>query len=383
MLARRTRSMTPVVFLAVAALTACSAAASSQTTGEPTTSPSSASPSASVALWTGPALTTTPMSDADKAQVDTMAAAILAGAKGQLDGLWLGIWSPEKGTMVAAYGNADAATNVAATVGDKGRIGSVTKSIVATLVLERVAAGKLSKTDTIRDVLPDIAATYPLIAGVTVDQLLTMTSGIPDYTEVPGGMDKIATDPTYAPTPDQLLATALTGATALGTEGHYSNTNYILLGLILEKLGGKPANQQVNDVLSGLGMTDTSLPAPGDNTIPAPASTGYNHEGGVGSLKGTGVTDGPSVDNISTWGWTAGSTYSTVKDLSRWVGTGLGSTLLPVDLAQARIAGAKPINGGAHVYSEGLQDFGNGWIGHEGQAVGWETVAAYNVKSSR
>ena len=321
------------------------------------------------------------MSAADIAVVDGLAKGVLDASKGQIDGIWLGIWSPEKGTMIGSYGKADIAKNVAATNDDRGRIGSVTKSVISTLVLQQVAAGKLSKSDTIASVLPDVAATYPLLGGVTVEQMLTMTSGIPDYTEVTGGMTQIATDPAYAPTPTELIAKAMTGATALGTEGHYSNTNYILLGLILDKLAGKPANQQANDLVSGLGMSSTSLPAPGDNAIPAPASVGYNHDGGLKSLGVPGVKDGPAIDNISNWGWTAGSMYSDVKDLSVWASTGLGSSLLPKDLAQARIDGAKPINGGIHIYSEGLQDFGNGWIGHEGQAVGWESIVAYNTKT--
>ena len=159
------------------------------------------------------------MSAADIAVVDGLAKGVLHASKGQIDGIWLGIWSPEKGTMIGSYGKADIAKNVAATNDDRGRIGSVTKSVISTLVLQQVAAGKLSKSDTIASVLPDVAATYPLLGGVTVEQMLTMTSGIPDYTEVTGGMTQIATDPAYAPTPTELIAKAMTGATALGTEG--------------------------------------------------------------------------------------------------------------------------------------------------------------------
>ncbi|MSV71803.1 MAG: serine hydrolase, partial [Actinobacteria bacterium] len=129
-------------------------------------------------------------------------------------------------------------------------------------------------------------------------------------------MTKIATDPNFAPTPAQLLATALAGNTAITADGHYSNRNYILLGLILEKVMSKPANEQVNALLATVGMTNSAMPPPGDNTIPTPASVGYNREGGVAELAGTGVKAGPAVDNISNWGWTAGSAYSNVNDLA-------------------------------------------------------------------
>ena len=362
-------------------LSGCSTS-SNLSSGTPLGSAFNASPSITATLWTGPPLTTIPMSATDRAMVDTMLNSAISSSKGQIDGVWIGIWSPEKGTYIAAYGNANTGRRVRATVDDRGRIGSITKSLVATLILRQVASGAISKGSTIGQVLPDLAAQYPLLANVTVEQMLTMTSGIPDYTEVADGMKQIATQANYNPTPAQLVAKAMTGAVELNTHNpQYSNTNYIILGLMLEKLTGKPANVAVNDLVSSLGMNSTAMPAPGDNTIPAPASTGYNHKAGVSQLSGMGVTEGPAVDNISGWGWTAGSMFSTVNDLGVWAGTGLGSSLLPAELAKTRLTGGRPINSGTRTHSEGLLDWGNGWIGHEGQAVGWESTVAYNTKT--
>ncbi len=117
--------------------------------------------------------------------------------------------------------------------------------------------------------------------------------------------------------------------------------------------------------------------------MPAPASHGYNFAPGVFSLKQVGVTvpvGSEQQDDITQWGQAAGSMYSTVADLGRWAATGLGTEELSPALAAKRLA-ARPINGGAIEYGLGMESFGNDWIGHDGQAIGWESRVAYNTRT--
>ena len=72
--------------------------------------------------------------------------------------------------------------------------------------------------------------------------------------------------------------------------------------------------------------------------------------------------------------------YSTVADMGKWAATGLGLSELSPALAAKRIA-AKPISGGAIQYGFGMESFGNNWVGHDGQAIGWESRVAYNTKT--
>ena len=101
-----------------------------------------------VELWSGPALTTTPMAEADAAFVDQTVAATMADVP-DLPGMWIGIWDPDKGYYTQAYGEAAKGAEPAA-IDQHGRIGSVTKTFTTTAILQQVAAGNLS----LRRVLP-------------------------------------------------------------------------------------------------------------------------------------------------------------------------------------------------------------------------------------
>jgi D-alanyl-D-alanine carboxypeptidase len=337
---------------------------------------------ASTNRWSGAAVTTAPMSAADLAELQTFADGVISSAGGQVPGIWVGIWHPDKGWGIVAAGDATL-DSVPATAMDHLRIGSVTKTFTATEVLKLVDAGTLALTDTIEKLLPDTAAKYPVVADVTLADLLGMTSGIPDYTEVRGMMESAYSDPEKVWTADELIDTALAGVSALGTEDKYSNTNYILLGKILEAKTGTTVQDLVNAEVAAVGMTDSALPVPGDNAMPAPGSTGYNFDLGVASLKDVGVQATPgsaTKDSVSSWGQAAGGMYSTIADLGRWAATGFGTTMLSPDLAEKRLT-PHDINGGALHYGLGIQNWGDGWIGHGGQAIGWESTVAYNTNT--
>lgn len=318
------------------------------------------------------------MSAADAKVIDDAANEALA-ENPDLPGLWIGVWNPGAGVHVAAYGDA-VAGETPATPDDHGRIGSVTKTFTATAVLEQVAAGSLGLDDTVEEVLPDMAEAHPDLGPITVEQLLTMRSGIPDYANTGAVTGPVVEDPTKVWTVAEIIATTLQEEPLHppGTPG-YSTTNYLILGLMLEQVTGKPAEQVLNDVAGEAGLLQTALQAPDETQMPDPSSHGYLNAPGVASLAQAGVTAEPGQDVTDwtvSWGQAGGGMYSTVADLGAWAATGLGTTLLPSALGEQRLQ-TQPIPEGD--YGLGIFDYGNGWIGHTGQLIGWESMAAYNT----
>ena len=331
------------------------------------------------ASWSGPKLTTTPMSAADAAAIDKLAQEALA-KNPYLPGLWIGIWDPDKGVYLQAYGRA-VKGGAKATIMDHGRIGSVTKTFTVTAILEQVAAGKLTLDSTIAEILPDLARRYPAISQVTVDQLAGMRSGIEDYGNTGIVIKGVAANPGKAWSANDLIDAAMTLPLSAPGTGGYSTTNTIILGKMLEKLTGTPVEQVVTDVARRAGMTQSVLQAPAVTQMPAPASHGYVAASGAKELAGIGAAIVPGTDvsewNVS-WGQAGGGMYSTIADLGKWAATGLGSSLLPPDLVAKRLATQKIPEG---YYGLGIDDWGQGWIGHTGQIIGWESMVAYNTRT--
>ena len=131
-------------------------------------------------------------------------------------------------------------------------------------------AGKLALDATLADAAPGVAAKYPTVADRTIEQLLSMTGGIPDYTEVPDGVIAgVAADPSRVWTADEMIASGLTQPlTAVGANV-YSSTGYLLLQEVAEEIAGTPLAQLIADGVTGpLGLTHTVLPPDTDTTLP-------------------------------------------------------------------------------------------------------------------
>ena len=380
MLRSRPVQATAAALALVVALTAGSCS-SDNSDSAATTSTTVAKLSADAPRWTGAARSSTPMSAEDSAAIDTMATEALALLPDD-PGMWIGIWDPTKGVYTAAYGSA-VLPDTAATVADHGRIGSLTKTFTATAVLQQIEAGKLSLDDTIADVLPDLAKEHPDVADITVAQLLGMTSGIPDYANTGLVLNQVVADPSKVWTPSEIIDLTLTESKLAkpGTPG-YSTTNYLILGEMLAEVTGKPVEESINSVAEALQLKGTALPAPQDNSIPPPSSNGYLNAAGVDSLAEAGVTATPVgdvTDWSASWGGAGGSMYSTVEDLGTWASSGFGNTLLGKPTVERRLQTTEVPDAGK--YGLGIIDYGNGWIGHTGQIIGWASFAFYNTET--
>jgi D-alanyl-D-alanine carboxypeptidase len=316
------------------------------------------------------------MSAADRAAIDAEAKAFLATSLDQTPGLWLAVWDPKRGYYQQAYGEG-ALDGPPATVKDHFLIGSITKTVFATAVLEQVAAGRLTLTDTVKQLDPALARTYPIAAKKTVAQLLGMTSRIPDYADP--AVAKMFANPQQTFTRDQAIALGIAEGEAIPAPGGYSTTNYLLLGKVMKTLTGKSPERLVNAVLQQAGMSSSKLMT-GNVRIPAPRAHGY-----LGAIYGPQASQvNPSLSSTTDvtdwtmeWGKEGGGAYSTIGDLATWGSTCLGTTLLPANIAAERLKTTK-IDAGT--YGLGILREGS-WLAHSGQAVGYTANVACNPKT--
>jgi CubicO group peptidase (beta-lactamase class C family) len=156
--------------------------------------------------------------------------------------------------LVRAWGKADVERNMPASPDVAFEMGSISKSVTAHAVLQLVVSGKLSLTDKVTEYLPACAGA---VGSATIQQLLTHTAGAPDYMYAIQSLDG-RIESGKADTPE--LAAAICAAPlefASGSRFRYSNSNYYLLGLIIEKVTGRSyADFVEQDVIAPLGVGD-------------------------------------------------------------------------------------------------------------------------------
>jgi D-alanyl-D-alanine carboxypeptidase len=254
------------------------------------------------------------------------------------------------------------------------RVGSITKTFVATVVLQLVAEGKVKLDEPIERYLPG------LITGngndgrrITVRNLLQHTSGLYSYTD-----DLLATGDLESlrhrgGEPGELVALAVKHPPlfAPGSAWSYSNTNYIVAGMLVEKVTGHSlAGEITRRITRPLGLRDTSLPGHGDERLPAPHPRGYVSLGGPPA----DFTDfDPSIAGA------AGGLVSTGRDLDVFYTALLGGRLLPAaQLAQMQhtvpIPGEPGVDYGLGLMHRTLPD-GTRYWGHGGDIFGFATLA--------
>ncbi len=228
----------------------------------------------------------------------------------------------------------------------------MTKQFTALLVLQFVNEGKIKLDGHLSDYLPY----YRRNTGnrVTVSQLLSHTSGIPNFISAPGFLEGPASRTEYSV---KNFAQKYCGGDlefAPGTRFNYSNSGYFLLGAILEQVSGNPYEQLLKErIFNPLGMNDSGY-AHNDTLIPHRAA-GYERSGN--SLKNARFYD-MSIP------FAAGALYSTVADLLSWDQALYGDRLLPANLRDL-------------LFKPNLDNYGFGWgilIPKPGSPYAGETV---------
>jgi len=268
-----------------------------------------------------------------------------------------------------AFGVSDTATGESMLVNDFTRIGSVTKTFTGTAILQLVDQGKIALSDPISRYVDGV----PFGDVITLDLLGRMRSGLPDYTETDEFLNRAYTElPTgpdaFTTTPRELIDAAFRQPMEFppGTDFKYSNTNTVLLGIVVEKVTGMPLGEYFEQNIFGpLGLKRTSYPPNG--LMPIPFAHGYNK-----------APDGQIFDAAlwnPSWGDAAGRVVSDLADMTVWaVALGKGTLLRPDTQAQR-------ISNGSSVVPGTSYDFAifnvNGWLGHNGDIPGYTTVVVY------
>lgn len=198
-------------------------------------------------------------------------------------GAILHVDSPALGTWTGAAGLASVAPPAPMRGADHFRAGSIAKPFVAVVVLQLAEHKRLSLEDRLPQVLPaSVVRRFHDAPRISVRMLLDHRSGIPDFL-TPAVNEEIGRHPAKVWKVSEFLdlAAARPPLFPPGTRYSYSNTGYILLGLIIEHLTGHSWRHEVSQrVIGPLGLHGTSLPAPGHRSLPNPHAHGYDQLNG-------------------------------------------------------------------------------------------------------
>ncbi|MFF7872974.1 serine hydrolase domain-containing protein [Streptomyces californicus] len=283
-----------------------------------------------------------------------------------------------RGSTVLTDGVADVTSRTPVHRDSRFRIGSMTKAFTATAVLRLVEEGRVRLDARVERYLPGVVRGHGNDGrAITVRQLLQHTSGLPDFLD---HLDprEIVKDPLAHRDPLDLVNIALAHPPEFdpGSGWSYSNTGYLLAGMIIERVTGRTYAEEIQrSVIEPLGLEETSVPAD-DPEIPGPHPRGYVRPGdGAPLLDITAVN--PSV------GGAAGGIISSGSDVNRFLGALLGGELLhPAQLREMmRTTPTGSADGrryGLGLESKPLPRGGRYW-GHTGDFLGYETAAGATV----
>jgi D-alanyl-D-alanine carboxypeptidase len=251
------------------------------------------------------------------------------------------------------------------------RIASTTKTFTATLVLMLAQEKRLGLNDTVFQWLGEIA---PASRKITIRNLLNMTSGLYDYAAYKPFLQATLRHPLRRYTPRELISMAnLLGRGRMrfapGTDWRYCNTNYILLGLIIEKAAAQSFRQALTQrILRPLGLTHTSAPAPDDATLPAPHAHGY-------FFPDDSPQNWVDLTRLSPTGpWSAGEVISSADDLLVWLRALVRGSLLNPALRREMFTWTS--TRGRHQYGAyglGVINY-HGAVGHTGSIPGFRSA---------
>jgi D-alanyl-D-alanine carboxypeptidase len=285
-------------------------------------------------------------------------------------GAIVGVWQKGKAPYVGTFGARSLTPRRPMRPNLFMRIGSETKTFTVTAILQLVEQGKIGLDDPISKYIDGV------ISGdtITLRQLASMRSGLVNYSVVPAVDQSMTADPHQTWTPQQLLSYSIGGPLlfAPGTGFSYSNTNTILLGLVVEKITGQRIDDYISQHLTApLGMTQTSFPL--DSSLPSPHADGYSNETPDGSIAN-------ATHWNPTWTWTAGQMVSTLRDLRIWArrlatGDGLISPAIQRQRAASVAGPGDPVTYGIGLFNV------HGWIGHNGSLPGYQTLALYRPQT--
>jgi D-alanyl-D-alanine carboxypeptidase len=357
-------------------LAGCADDGGASTSGAPTPSSTTAPPPTTMAATTTavttPAAAGLPVMDATtRATLDQLFDAQLAvtGVAGMAGVVRIGddVWTRSGGV-------ADLATGEVFRPGDFVRIASITKTFTATAVLQLVDTGRIWLADPLEVYVPGV------INGTvaTIHDLLAMQSGIPDYTANQGFVDRFTADPTM-PWSDAdtlaVIAEAPGPDFAPGERVAYCDSNYALLGMVLQSVTGEPAGTTItSSVIEPLGLKTTLYPT--DAAIPVPHPTGYAPDLPDPTQPFDNAARPPRVVNDvnPAVASTAGAMIGTLDDLQTWGAELVTGSLLRPDTQAQRLQfrrfDGQQLDVGYGLGVLNVKEF----VGHDGAIFGFSSV---------
>ncbi|MFD3943094.1 serine hydrolase domain-containing protein [Streptomyces sp. NPDC058579] len=282
-----------------------------------------------------------------------------------IPGLVAGLWMPGKGRYVRATGVADKVTGEPMSTDVFLRIGSETKTFTVTALMKLVDDGRIKLDDPIAKYIAGVPNGWK----ITLRNLAEMRSGLFPYTDDADFQQDLLSDPSRYFSPHEVLAYGYKHKNPAepGKVFQYSNSNLILLGLVVEKVSGhRLVDFLEKRVLRPAKLRHTLLPEGPE--FPEPHPRGYTNQ----TLSGQ-VTD--ATDWNPSWAWAAGAMISNLEDLRRWARIVATGELLSPE-TQAQRLKFLPIGVPGTSYGLGIMNSG-GWIGHNGSIPGYETVTVY------
>jgi D-alanyl-D-alanine carboxypeptidase len=277
-------------------------------------------------------------------------------------------------------GFADVKNRVAVTPDTAFAVGSISKTFTAALVLDLVEDGRIRLEDSAREYVPNLA----IDRAITIRQLLDHTSGLHDFFFSPGIDKALRADRSAIWTAARTFRYVKKPYFLPGKGWHYSNTNYFVLGLIAEKVGGASVAEQLRArYLEPLALTRTFYEV--TEKPRGPVAHGYRFAGSKKTLPPIDLSDGTGVTpfrSVVTAAGAAGSMASNSDDIARWArslysGDVLDSATLDLMLDEvASTSTYKP----RIPYGMGVQAItvgGYGSLGHSGRLLGSQAVVRH------
>jgi len=303
-----------------------------------------------------------------------------------------------QGDFTVSYGTTLLGTTSPPSEDTHFRIASNTKTMTAAVIMLLAQEGMLTLDDPVSSYVPGV----PNGDNITIAQLLNMRSGLYNYTNDPIISKTIDTDPARVWTPDELLAIAFAHPPNFppGKQYEYNNTNYALLGLVAEKVDGKPLAQIMHDRLFGPhNMQDTELPSSTVNTIREPYSHGYLYGSSSVALVGEPPYS-PEVQAAARAGTllpkdytdvnhsnaaAAGGVISTGDDLATWIKALVAGRVFNADYQRLWFDSLQPEdsskpNGQKYGYGIAQLSWGPNTIYfHGGETPGYNSKISYDL----
>ncbi len=293
------------------------------------------------------------------------------GGREPVPGVLVGVWDAHGHSYVRGFGYADLAKKRPLVVADRFRVGSNTKTFVASVILQLVREGKMSLDDPISRF--NIGVAVPNAKNITVRQILDMRSGLYEAYNTPQieKMSNLPSSTVFNPRQVIKWAVAQKPYFAPGKGYHYSNTGYLIAGLIIEAVTHDTLAHQIQTrLLAPYGMRHTIVPS--TQAIPTPFAHGY----GLNAKKGwQDVSDSVPVSLMGA----AGDMISDATDMHRWIKRFVNAqTGEPAGFSAT--AQCKQFEGNLG-FGIGLACAGDGWYGYTGGLPGYNTAEYYSPKT--